>query len=311
MRSIPFIPVVLCILLLLVAPVAARIDVTGPQKNDITHTVYGEQTTTFDFIADPDERIAAISYGLPLDTRVDFTITYGTGSTVTGYMEYTPYLVALQSRSTVSLGGDTRTETFVDAQAAGYSLIQHVQISGHAINSSDSPPHPGFALYAQGYGLWSDEIVFYPVDDLQQNLMTRIQFTSNAPVDVAVALMPESVLSEHVSKSISQNIADSLGEASGTVREWLDIGLSVISILKDFVISTIYWLKFFFVDNLLMTVALYISITMAFAARASRGNIAKFLRTWFKDQVGLFKFIISLWQSLADLIGTVRGWFRL
>jgi hypothetical protein len=50
---------------------------------------------------------------------------------------------------------------------------------------------------------------------------------------------------------------------------------------------------------------------MVFAAREARGNIAKFLRTWFSDQQKLFRFIIDMWTMLINLIASFRGIFRL
>lgn len=76
-----------------------------------------------------------------------------------------------------------------------------------------------------------------------------------------------------------------------------------------FLTSLLYWLKFFFVDNLEMVVALFLAVPMAFAAKNSRGNPEKFLRQYFKTLKGFFEFILSIWQRLIETIRTIRGWF--
>jgi hypothetical protein len=309
MRPITLIPIILC-LLLLIAPTSAKIEVTGGNI-DISKVLNGNQVTAYNYQADPDERISIIEFDLPINTRIDFTLTYGTGSAVTGYMVYEPWTAVGLSTSTVSLGGDTRTEHFTDAQALGYALIKHVQFQSYAVNKTASPPQPGFALYAQGYGLFSDEIVFYPVDDITSNLITGVSISSTQPIDLTINTNKADKLQDYVTKTVGEYQANVIGDVSNTARDWINFGLSTIGYLMGMGVALFYWLKFFFVDNLMMTVALYMTLTMAFAARASGGNPAKFLRAWFKDQVGLFKFIIGLWQSLANLIGTVRGWFRL
>jgi hypothetical protein len=310
MRPIAVIPIILCVLLLIMPVTARDIEVTGGNI-DIKNTLTGDNIVSYNYNANPDERIAIIEFDIPLNTRVDFTLTYGTGVTVDGWMMYTPAAVFGWSFSNVSLGGDTRGEQFVDAQVLGYSLTKHVQFQSYGVNKSASPPMPGFALYAQGYGLFSDEIVFYPVENIESNLITGFSMRSNQPIQLTLITNDADKLSTFVRKSVREYQANVIGDVSNTARDWINFGISIISYVYEIAVSLFYWFKFFFVDNLGMTVALYVSVTMVFAARASKGNMAKFLRTWFKDQIGLFRFILELVHSLVNLIGTVRGWFRL
>jgi hypothetical protein len=309
MKPFALLPIILCACLL-VAPVWAGIEVTGGNI-DIAQTIRDTPEHAYIYNVIPSERIAIVEFDIPINTRVDFTLTYGTGSTVTGYMIYEPVTIAGISSSTVSLGGNTRSENFIDAQALGYALIKHVQFQSYAVNKSASPAQPGFALYAQGYGLFSQEIVFYPVNNITSNLITGISITSTQPFDLTIITNDADRLASFVTKSVAEYQANVIGDVSDTAREWINIALSVLSFIKDVTLALFYWLKFFFVDNLMMTIALYLTITMAFAARASKGNMAKFLRIWFKDQQGLFRFIVEMWRSLVGLISTVRGIFRL
>lgn len=79
----------------------------------------------------------------------------------------------------------------------------------------------------------------------------------------------------------------------------------------NFTVDLVYWLKYFFVDNLVMIVALFLAVPMAFAAKNSRGNPERFMRQYFKTLKGFFEFILFLWRMLLETIGTIRGWFRI
>jgi hypothetical protein len=292
-------------------PVTARdIEVTGGNI-DIKQTLYGTGASNWIYNTNPDERISIVEFDVPINTHVNFVLTYGTGQTVGGWIDYRPAGPVGLSFSNISLGGDTWGESFIDAQVAGYSLTKHVQFQSYGVNKTASPVMPGFTLYAQGYGVFSSEVVFYPVENIESNLITGVNIVSTQPIDITVTTNDAERLSEFVRLSVAEYRSNVIGDVSNTARDWINFGISIISYVYEIAVSLFYWFKFFFVDNLVMTVALYLTVTMAFAARASRGNMAKFLRTWFKDQAGLFRFILELVHSLVNLIGTVRGWFRL
>ena len=98
---------------------------------------------------------------------------------------------------------------------------------------------------------------------------------------------------------------------SGSLDELIKFYTGIFWNVYDFLIALFDWLKFFFVDNLLLIVALFLSVPMAFAAKNSRGNPEKFFRQYFKSVRGFFDFMLSMWRMLIETIGTVRGWFRL
>jgi hypothetical protein len=79
----------------------------------------------------------------------------------------------------------------------------------------------------------------------------------------------------------------------------------------NFISDLIYWLRFFFIDNIALILALFLSVPMAFAAKNSRGNPERFMRQYFKTLRGFFEFIFQVWRLLTETIGTVIGWFRL
>ncbi|MFA5382612.1 MAG: hypothetical protein WC356_05565 [Candidatus Micrarchaeia archaeon] len=102
-----------------------------------------------------------------------------------------------------------------------------------------------------------------------------------------------------------------VGSMTGqNISQITDLIFSTLSYVINFVTSLVYWIKFFFVENLLMTVTLYISLSMVFAARKAHGRMDIFFKTFFSDQKKLFSFIMELWRMLIESIGTIRGWFR-
>jgi hypothetical protein len=109
--------------------------------------------------------------------------------------------------------------------------------------------------------------------------------------------------------TITKNLqSDSMLSTLAKIKEFIE---STFWIAYDFVTSLLYWLKYFFVDNLTMIVALFLAVPMAFAAKNSRGNPEKFFRQYFRTLRGFFEFILMLWGKLIESIGTIRGWFRI
>lgn len=301
---------VMMLVCVIVSPVMARdIEVTGGNI-DISKVLLGTGVTTYTYNADPDERISIIEYDIPLNTRVDFTLTYGTGSTVSGWMEYKPATAFGLSNSTVSLDTDYRTENFVDAQVLGYSLTKHIQFESYGVNKSASPVQPGFTLYAQGYGLFSQEIVFFPVNNITANMITGVYITSTQNIDVTVNTNKADKLADFITKSVGQYQADIIGGISQTARDWINFAIGIAYLIYYVVTTLVYWLKFFFYDNLGMTIALYLSISMAYSAATSK-SIFRFFGKFFNDQRKLFEFILGMWRFLVELVATFRGIFRI
>jgi len=98
---------------------------------------------------------------------------------------------------------------------------------------------------------------------------------------------------------------------SGSLTAIIEFYTGIFWNVYDFLVSLFYWLRLFFIDNLLLIVALFLAVPMAFAAKNSRGNPEKFFRQYFKSLKGFFEFMLSIWRMLIETIGTVRGWFRL
>jgi hypothetical protein len=95
------------------------------------------------------------------------------------------------------------------------------------------------------------------------------------------------------------------------IKAIMDLAYLVFWNAIPFMTSLGYWIRYFFITNLKMIVALFLAVPMAFAAKNSKGNPEKFFKQYFATLKGFVLFIILLWHTLLDSIGIVRGWFRL
>ena len=130
----------------------------------------------------------------------------------------------------------------------------------------------------------------------------------NSPI-VGFKVIADSEITYKYREDARKTVAGNL--AAQNAGEIMEIIYSTITSAISFLIDLGYWLKFFFIDNLTMILALFLAVPMAFAAKNSRGNPEKFMRQYFKTLRGFFEFIFQVWRLLLESIGTVRGWFRI
>lgn len=70
--------------------------------------------------------------------------------------------------------------------------------------------------------------------------------------------------------------------------------------------NLLWWLKFLFVDNLILVVALYLTGSMAYTILTSR-SIFKFYERWFKQQKALFEFISNGFNTSLQIITQIAA----
>jgi len=283
---------------MIVSPVSALgLELTWiPWGGDIQRS--NGKVTNYSVDVSPDGlAFKRIMFDVPTGTTVDFTLYYGNGTTVTGSCSYNNDGF-FQQYSEVELDGVTKGHSYT-----GFEEVGRIDIVGYARNwTTDTEYVHGFVIYDTLYSLslpQPENYVFYEVDSLEDNVIYRFDMTSNNPVQI----------------DYYTDTREKVGEAAVTtplqaVNEWVNFALMIAKNLLDVVGTLFYWLKFFFFDNLGMTVALYLSITMAYAAATSK-NIFKFFGKFFNDQRKLFEFIIGLWRSLIEIISSFRGIFRI
>ncbi len=282
---------------MIVSPVFAKYTITGEPLGGDAHLSEGKITDLVIDASVDGNAVQRISVDLSTGSVINFTLWYGSGSSVSGWMVYANDGFFTQ-----------HTEVALNKVVSGYDYtglqeIGKVDIVGYARNETSSGVYDtGFIVYDTTFGLTdlNRGVVFYPVPSITDNVIYKFELHSTRPVNVFWYTNTRA----NVGRSVGHDLIQ-------TAQDWINFALELASFLKDTVVSIFTWIKFFFWDNLLMTLALYLTLTMVFAARASRGNPAIFLRRWFKDQVGFFNFIIGLWRVLVEIIGTFRGIFRI
>jgi len=297
MRYAVFCLVMVC---LLAAPVSAGYTVTGGNI-DLENTISGDNARAFTFTANPDEKIGIIEFDIPIDTTVNFTLYYGSGSVVSGWAIYRVNTPLVNSYTEVAIDTSVYSKVFMDPLISGYSITRVVKFSSYARNDS-ATDESGFAVYAQGYGIWNSEIAYFPVVDLPNNLIYRVDFTSDQPISFTVDTARADVLASHVSTTVAEEQQGVIGLVGSRIASLYDFGMMI----KDVVLSLLYWLKLIFVDNLVLTVCLYFMGTMAYCANTSR-NIFEFYRKFFGFQRSMFEFIASAFKMLLDMIVSVKS----
>lgn len=66
-------------------------------------------------------------------------------------------------------------------------------------------------------------------------------------------------------------------------------------------LGAMWWLKFLFVDNLMLLIVLYMTGTMAYEINKAR-NIFDFFKRWFKLQASLFHFMVNMFGRVVEMI---------
>lgn len=215
------------------------------------------------------------------------------GQTITGDFSYSTvvdlYGYSLIRRGKITLGSDSDTKDFVTPGQL-YTMFYHV---------------PGVSNITQnrlsGF-MDQSKVSLWPTVETDTTPSPIVKYTiiSNGPV-------------EHWGDTTTITAQGGLLATSSDdwIKKSLELVYSTFWTAHYVITEIIHWTKFFFVDNLTMIVALFLAVPMAFAAKNSRGNPEKFLRQYFKTLRGFFEFIISMWKTIIDTIGTVRGWFRI
>jgi hypothetical protein len=223
-----------------------------------------------------------------VDTTVNFTLHYGNASTETGYIVYSNIVPLLYSKQEISLGGYYNSQEFMGQPS------QNRYIIGYASEMADNGTLISKGFMLQNGGLNGPNLlVFYPVSDFAGNLITSIDITSTKPIDVLI-------LTDNVENTVK--LADFTGKNQlDTLSEWVQLAGQFSGFAIGFIWGIFWVIKFFFIDNLLLIIALWISVSMAYSAITSP-NIWGFYKKFFRTQKALVDFIISLWMTLWSII---------
>lgn len=288
--------------LLILAPLASAKIVITAEPLGVQSTTYKQQLSFTQDLSSQNYALQRVTIDAPIGTDIDYTITYGDGRTVSGEYSYTDVSTLFgvgTVRSYIALGGNTSQYDYIGSTAMG-----RVYITGYAHNQTEDGTitSSGLVVFGGTFGLSTiqNDYVYYPVSEADDGVMYKISLTSNKPVNINVMTNPR----EDVAKAKNKDWLQ-------LINEWVNLIISIADTVKTLVLSAIYWGKFFFIDNLTMTIAGYIMITGAFAAKAARGNISRFFSQWISNMLALFRFIMDIFKWIVEIISLVRGIFRI
>jgi hypothetical protein len=281
----------LLVLGMIVSPVCAEsaYTLTGYQEfnvfdvqKDLFSNVYN---LTFDK-SQQDKAITLIHFKVPQEHTVSFTLYYGSGNTVSGSASnvWNVSILPLHSTtSTIVFNGETKQYSYVDTNPE-YDYY----LSGYA---RDNTNQTGLIVYNAGYGGFDNDLaIFKPVSNPAVNLIYKVVLSCDAPFDVDISYGSKKDVADSVSKTAFQ-----------TGNDWLNFGLLVGGSILGFVSAVFAWIKFIYMGNLLLVIALWFSVSMAYSATTSK-DIWGFYKKFFGLQRSFFTFMFLIWQTVVSII---------
>ena len=242
---------------------------------------------SYSFTAPSDEAIWSMSMVAQSGAFGTFTETLSDGSTVSGSFSYAGF----PPTATVGIGGDSANTLYVTG-IAGAPLYMKIW---NGDNTTD-----GRVIrmgYGQINGIWNNVVA--------ANIPRSPTTSFSATYTGSVSFTPDTISYDKAQEQLAENT-----DLLRSLKAWADWLLTILPDAKNFVEDLLYWIRFFFVDNLLMIVALFLAVPMAFAAKNSKGNPERFLRQYFKTLKGFFVFIMSVWTTLLSSINMILQWFK-
>jgi len=245
------------------------------------------------------------SFDVPINSDFQFTISYGNGSSVSGSVTHTlgglGYLT-----STITLGGESDEHTYIpimgvlsghEIYAIGYGRDADLLLTNNA-----SAPQ-GILLFSEQYGdtpvIGNNHAVLYETSDPQNDIITGITASCDQPFTISMMI-----------GSISGTSLLAGQTPFEMINEWVSFALQISTAVLGFLMMVLGLIKFFFIDNLLLIIALWLSVSMAYSAISSK-NIFMFYKKFFGFQRALFQFFAELWNYLIQILAAFRGIFRI
>ena len=302
----PAIPLFLAVLLMLgmiVSPVSAETKIiTTGYFPDAEITFSQENLYNLSYTVNSTDAISNIQIRAPKGTELNYTITYGNGYTLDGFISYVQCGTDLWDLTcgvtTINIGDGTDSREFIDT-----GLLRKWEIVGYAREEdNDTVISTGYAIYDVSLGIGnigfqSGFIAYQNVSDIQP--LEAFSFTSNTPVFVEIGTADRVEIQEGIIKTTGD-----------VANDWLTQAWIISTSALDFVGSLFAFIVMFFVGgNFILFVLLWLGITMAYSAISSvtsRGfDVFRFYKKFLGFQKMFLEFVIFLWNSLVTIIGTM------
>lgn len=287
MRTWGLIPILL-VLSLLIVPVAGQsVTESAPEGEGITSILIKSDVGTS----------GSITFHFNNGSDMTSSWSYVVTSSV---FDFTGGLIQ-NKRGTITVGSETNYNNYITPG----SLYTYYVLPGHDFSYYNVSSNNVVGQIGQWEGAY-DTLARSPAPYSSVN-----SFSLSSDQDVTIEFETAEIGNINYNQGLSIVDESKTGEWGYQIAKVMELGVKYLTQGLSFIQNLFYWLKFFFVDNLMLVITLYISVSMVLAARAARGRPDKFLSRFLNQQVKLFEFIISLWRMLIESIGTIRGWFRI
>jgi len=272
-------------LLMIVSPVCALgYQITAEPLGGVMNLVPGRPTNLSIDVSAKGDAIQRITMDIPTGTVLNFTLFYGNASTVSGWMVYTNDGFFTQY-SEVAIGGDAQGYSYWGIEEAG-----RIDIIGYARNYTTETEYTSGIMVYDALRVWTDHMAYYPVSGSSLIAIYKFEYTSTRPVVVNYYT--------NTRANVEKAARTTLLEAG---NEWISLALKYSGSVLAFIAGLFWVLKFLFIDNLLLIIALYLMIPLAVALCTSR-NIFQAIGRYFQYQKKFIDFIISLWSALWSIL---------
>lgn len=228
--------------------------------------------------------------------------------------EGTTGTIIFQHQNGMTTGGAWSYTTVTDLY--GYSIVRRGAIAiGPEFETRDYvTPGQLYTMFYQvpGVANMTENRFSGFMDQSKVSLWPAVETDSPTSPVIKVTITSDTEIEywyDYVDTSTQQGLLAS--STDDWIKKIMEFAYGSFWLVYDFVTMLLYWLRFFFVDNFLLIITLFLAVPMAFAAKNSRGNPEKFFRQYFKSIRGFVDFMLSMWRMLIETIGTVRGWFRI
>ena len=231
----------------------------------------------YDYTAPSGYCVWAINFDIPDDSTGTITMTQANGQTVTATWE----------RGGLPMSHVSST---IGSDSGSFDLFPVVPLYGSIWNGENTTKARQLKM---GTGLvqggWS-RVIQTTIDPA---VITSYYISSTKPITATQDLM------------VTTSAVKALGST--------DSDTDLVALLKALIpmavmvfMSLLWWLKFLFIDNLILVVALYLTGSMAYSILTSR-SIFKFYERWFKQQKALFEFISNGFNTTLQIITQIAA----
>lgn len=236
----------------------------------------------YDYTAPSGQCVWKINFDIPDESTGTIIITQANGQTVTATWNRggSPF-----SHLASAIGSDSET----------FDMYPVISAYGSIWNGENTSYSRQLKLGTGPVsGAWA-RVIQTTIDPA---VITGYHITSTKPITASQDLMTTAAAVKALGKT----------DPSGGTSDFDLLALlkATVPMAVGVFLSLLYWLKYLFIDNLILTVTLYLTGSMAYAIFSSR-NIFAFYKTWFKQQIALFNFMANAFDTTLRIVTQIAA----